>query len=133
MRKTRFLVIICVGISVGFLLGMGVSSLLRAMIAGGDRGLEMTFTALVVSMAGILITYGLKSIPDSQSFVAQGNEIHLASPQPPASEVEETKPLPAIAVATTSLNGIQEQPKASVNGIQTPLVSIPAGVEPVVD
>ena len=80
MRRTRLLVIICVGISVGFLLGMGVSSLLRAMIAGSDRGLEMTFTALVVSMAGILITYGLKSIPDSPSFVAQGNEIHLASP-----------------------------------------------------
>ena len=73
------------------------------MISGGDKGLEMTFTALVVSMAGILITYRLKSIPDSQSFVAQENEMHLASPQPPASEVEETKPLPAIAVATTSL------------------------------
>ena len=103
------------------------------MIVGGDRGLEMTFTALVVSMAGILITYGLKSLPDSQSFVAQGNEMHLASPQPPASEAAETKPLPAIAVATTSLNGIQEQLEARVNGIQTQLVSIPAGVEPVVD
>ena len=103
------------------------------MIVGGGRDLEMTFTALVVSMAGILITYGLKSLPDSQSFVAQGNEMHLASPQPPASEVKETKPLPAIAVTTTSLNGIQEQPEARVNGIQAPLVSIPAGVEPVVD
>ena len=133
MRRTRFLVIICVGISVGFLLGMGVSSLLRAMIAGGESHLKTSVTALVVSMAGILITYGLKSIPDSQSFVAQGNEIHLASPQPPASEVEVTKPLPAITVATTSQNGIHEQPEARVNGIQTPLVSIPAGVEPVVD
>ena len=63
MLKTKVLVIITVGISVGFLLGMGVSALLRAMIAGGDRGLEMTFTALVVFMAGILITYGLKFSP----------------------------------------------------------------------
>ena len=133
MLRTKILVIICVGISVGFLLGMGVSALVRAMIEGGDRGLEMTFTALVIFMAGILITYWLKSIPDSQSFVVQGNEIHLASPQPPASEVEVTKPLLAITVATTSLNGIHEQPEAMVNGIQTPLVSIPAGVEPVVD
>ena len=67
MLKTRILVIITVGMSVGFLLGMGVCALLRAMIAGGDRGLEMTFTALVVCMAGILITYGLKFSPAGEA------------------------------------------------------------------
>jgi len=133
MLRTRVLVIICVGISVGFLLGMGVSALLRAMIAGGDRGLEMTFTALVVCMAGILITYGLKSIPDSQFLVEQGNEIQLTSPQALASEVDETTPLPAVAVETRLLNGIQEQPAARVNGRQTPVAVVPTGVEPVVD
>jgi hypothetical protein len=133
MLRTKILVIICVGISVGFLLGMGVSALVRAMIEGGDRGLEMTFTALVIFMAGILITYGLKSIPDSQSLVVQGNEVLSASPQAPAFEVAETTPLPAVAVTTTSPNGIQAQPEARVNGKQTPLGSVPAGVQPVVD
>ncbi len=81
MLRTRILVIITVGISVGFLLGMGVSALLRAMVAGGDRGLELTFTALVVLMAGILITYGLKSIPENQPTKAPENEEQLNSPQ----------------------------------------------------
>ena len=81
MLKTRILVLITVGISVGFLLGMGVSALLRAMISGGDRGLETTFTGLVVLMAGILITYGLKSTPANQQTKLPGNEIHLSSPQ----------------------------------------------------
>lgn len=81
MLRTRILIIISVGISVGFLLGMGVSALLRAMIAGGDRGLETAFTALVVLMAGILITYGLRSFPEGQQTKLPGNEIHLGSPQ----------------------------------------------------
>ncbi len=66
MLKTRILVIITVGISVGFLLGMGVSALLRAMIAGGDRGLEMTFTALVVLMAGLLLPTVSSSLPPAR-------------------------------------------------------------------
>ena len=81
MLKTRILVIIGVGISVGFLLGMGVSALLRAMISGGDRGLEITFTALVVLMAGILITYGIKYFPEARQTETPGEEVHLSSPQ----------------------------------------------------
>ena len=77
MLKTRVLVIITVGISVGFLLGMGVSALLRAMIAGGDRGLEIAFTALVVLMAGILITYGLKFSPANEPTEHPREEVHL--------------------------------------------------------
>ena len=42
---------------------MGVSALLRTFLDGGDSGLEMTFTALVALMVGILITYVVKSIP----------------------------------------------------------------------
>ena len=61
--RTRILTVISVGITVGFLLGMGVSALLRTFLEGGDSGLEMTFTALVALMVGILITYVVKSIP----------------------------------------------------------------------
>ena len=90
MLKTRILVVITVGISVGFLLGMGVSALLRAMIAGGDRGLEITFTALVVLMAGILITYGIKFSPDNEPTELPMEEVHLnaldLSPDDPPTE-----------------------------------------------
>lgn len=61
--RTRILTIISVGITVGFLLGMGVSALLRATLDGGDKGLELTFTALVMLMVGFLITYVYKSVP----------------------------------------------------------------------
>ena len=42
---------------------MGVSALLRAIMNGGDRGLETTFTALVAMMIGVLITYVAKTVP----------------------------------------------------------------------
>ena len=100
MLKTRILVIITVGMSVGFLLGMGVSALLRAMIAGGDRGLEMTFTALVVFMAGILITYGLKFSPAGEATDVPRNEMHLSSPQSLDMETAETTPTLAASEAT---------------------------------
>ncbi len=100
MLKTRILVIITVGMSVGFLLGMGVSALLRAMIAGGDRGLEMTFTALVVFMAGILITYGLKFSPAGEATDVPRNEMHLSSPQALDMETAETTPTLAASEAT---------------------------------
>ena len=60
--KTRVITIISVGITIGFLLGMGVSSLLRAAQGGGDKGLEVTFTALVAVMVGVLITYVAKTV-----------------------------------------------------------------------
>ena len=100
MLKTRILVIITVGMSVGFLLGMGVSALLRAMIAGGDRGLEMNFTALVVFMAGILITYGLKFSPAGEATDVPRNEMHLSSPQALDMETAETTPTLAASEAT---------------------------------
>ena len=100
MLKTRILVIITEGMSVGFLLGMGVSAFLRAMIAGGDRGLEMTFTALVVLLAGILITYGLKFSPAGEATHLPGNEIHLSSPQALDMETAETTPTLAASEAT---------------------------------
>ena len=133
MLNTRIMVIICVGISVGFLLGMGVSSLLRAMIAGGDRGLEMTFTALVVLMAGILITYGLKSIPDSQVSALPGSEIHLRGPQTASSEIDEPTSVPIPVEGNGVLNGFQVDSEARVNGKEAPATPVPAGAESAVD
>jgi hypothetical protein len=133
MLKTRILVIIGVGISVGFLLGMGVSALLRAMIAGGDRGLEMTFTALVVLIAGIFVTYGLKSIPDSQIATAPWNEINLRSSQSRPTDVNETTTVPFAVESNGVLHGPQAGPEAMVNKKNTPVAPVPAGVEPVVD
>ena len=103
MLKTNVLVIIIVGISVVFLLGMGVSALLRAMIAGGDRGLEMTFTALVVLMAGILITYGLKFSPAGEATEVPGNEVHLSIPQ--ALDMEPAETTPALATSEETVPG----------------------------
>jgi len=133
MLRTRILVIISVGISVGFLLGMGVSALLRAMVAGGDRGLEMTFTALVVLMAGILITYGLKSISDSQMAMAPWSEIHMRGPQSPSTELDETTTVPIAVEENGVLHGLQADLEARVNGKETPVAPVPVGGEPVID
>ena len=70
------------------------------MIAGGDRGLEMTFTALVVFMAGILITYGLKFSPAGEATDVPRNEMHLSSPQALDMETAETTPTLAASEAT---------------------------------
>ncbi len=60
--RTRVLTIIAVGITIGFLFGMGVSALVRGLLAGGDTGLELTFTVLVALMAGALVTYVAKTV-----------------------------------------------------------------------
>ena len=60
--RTRVLTIISVGITIGFLFGMGVSALVRAVLEGGDSGLELTFTALVALMVGVLVTYVAKTV-----------------------------------------------------------------------
>ena len=59
--RTRLLSIISVGITIGFLLGMGVVALLRSAINGRSPGLEVAFTLMVVMMAGALIYYVVKT------------------------------------------------------------------------
>ena len=81
--------IICLGISVGFLLGMGVSPLTRGMIAGANRGLETAFTPLVKLMVGLLITYGLKSITDNPQMADTGNDDSLSGTRSPPAEANE--------------------------------------------
>ena len=53
--------IISVGITLGFLLGMAVVALLRAMIDGTDTGVEIAFTLLVAFMGAMLISYVVRT------------------------------------------------------------------------
>ena len=125
--------IIWVGISVGFLLGIGVSSLTRAMIAGGDRGLETTFTAIVILVAGLLITYGLKSTPVSPQMVDTGNEDSLSRPQSSPTKANEITTVPIAIDENGVLAGNRANQTALVNGYETPVAAVPAVVEPVID
>ena len=59
--RTRILTIVYVGITIGFLLGMGVVALLRAMMEGNGTGLEVTFTMFVGLMAASLVWYVVKT------------------------------------------------------------------------
>ena len=60
--KTRLLSIISIGITIGFLLGLGVVAMLRAIIAGETPQLEVAFTALVAMTAGGLGYYVVRSV-----------------------------------------------------------------------
>ena len=60
--KFRVLTIIAVGITIGFLLGMSVIALLRALLNGESAGLEMSFTALTGLMTASLVTYVMKTL-----------------------------------------------------------------------
>ena len=59
--RTRILTIVYVGITIGFLLGMGVVALLGAMMEGNGTGLEVTFTMFVGLMAALLVWYVMKT------------------------------------------------------------------------
>ena len=60
--KSRILAIIVVGITIGFLLGMSVIALLRALIDGDSAELEISFTALTGLMTTLLVTYVIKTV-----------------------------------------------------------------------
>ena len=59
--RTKLLTIISVGITLGFLLGMAVVALMRAMMDGTDTGLEIAFTLLVAFMGAMLISYVVRT------------------------------------------------------------------------
>ncbi|MDA0262565.1 MAG: hypothetical protein O3A93_03690 [Chloroflexi bacterium] len=59
--KTRLLTIISIGITIGFLLGMGVVAMLRAALVGDTPELEIAFTLMVVMMGGSLVVYVFKT------------------------------------------------------------------------
>lgn len=60
--RTRILSIISIGITIGFLLGMGVVALLRSLIDGEIPELELAFVAMVVMMGGGLVYYVIKAV-----------------------------------------------------------------------
>ena len=59
--RTRILTIVYVGITIGFLLGMGVVALLLAVLNDTGTGLEVTFTIFVSLMAAMLVWYVIKT------------------------------------------------------------------------
>jgi len=59
---TRILSIISVGITIGFLLGMGVVALLRSLLDGETPQQEAAFTMMVIMMGGGLVYYVFKAI-----------------------------------------------------------------------
>ena len=59
--RIRILSIISVGITIGFLLGMGVVALLRRALDGETPELEVAFTLMVVMMSGALTYYVVKA------------------------------------------------------------------------
>ena len=59
--RNKILTIIAVGITLGFLLGMAVVALLRAVVDGTDTGLEIAFTLLVAFMGAMLISYVVRT------------------------------------------------------------------------
>ena len=59
--RTRILSIISVGMTIGFLLGMGVVALLRTLVDGESPELEVAFTLMIVMMGGSLIYYVVKT------------------------------------------------------------------------
>ena len=60
--RTKVLTIISVGITIGFLLGMSVVAMLRALLEGDSAGLEISFTVLTGFVATLLVTYVAKTI-----------------------------------------------------------------------
>ncbi len=65
--RNKILTIIAVGITLGFLLGMAVVTLLRAVVDGTDTGLEIAFTLLVAFMGTMLISYVVRTTRGSSA------------------------------------------------------------------
>ena len=55
--RNRIFAIIFVGMTIGFLLALGMVAILRSLIAGQDVGLSVAFTVFVLFLAGSLLWY----------------------------------------------------------------------------
>ena len=60
--RTRVLTIISVGVTIGFLFGMSVISMLRALLDGQSAPIEISFTIITGFMAAVLITFVAKTV-----------------------------------------------------------------------
>jgi len=59
--NARLLTVISTGITIGFLLAMGLAALSRSLLHGKSPELEIAFTIMVVMMSGGLAYYVVKS------------------------------------------------------------------------
>ena len=59
--RTRILTVIFVGMTIGFLLALGVVSLIRAGLEGDNPGLSIAFTVLVAFLGAVLIWYVVRT------------------------------------------------------------------------
>ncbi len=55
--RNRIFAVIFVGMTIGFLLALGLVAILRSLIEGKDVGLSVAFTAFIVFLAGVLLYY----------------------------------------------------------------------------
>jgi hypothetical protein len=60
--RIQILSIISIGVTIGFMLGMGVVALLRSLLNGKTPELEVAFMAMVVVMGGGLFYYVFKTV-----------------------------------------------------------------------
>ena len=60
--RTRILSIISIGITISFLLQIGVVALLRSLLDGETPQLEAALTMMVITMGGGLVYYVFKTI-----------------------------------------------------------------------
>ena len=60
--RTRILSIISIGVTIGFMLGMGIVVLLRSLLDGETPQQEAAFTMMVIMMGSGLVYYVAKAI-----------------------------------------------------------------------
>jgi hypothetical protein len=60
--KTKLISLISTGITIGFLMAMGVVALLRSVMDGQTPELELAFMVMVMMMGGGLIYYVSKNV-----------------------------------------------------------------------
>lgn len=59
--RTRVFPVIIIGMTIGFLLALGVIAILREIIDGQDAKLAIAFTVFVAMLAAILLWYVVKT------------------------------------------------------------------------
>ena len=59
--RARIITIIIIGMTIGFLLALGVVASLRAVADGDDANLSIAFTVFVLFLAAVLIRYVVKA------------------------------------------------------------------------
>ena len=59
--RTKVITLVLVGLTIGFLLALGLVALLRAIVEGEDVALSVAFTVLMLCLAAVLVVYITKT------------------------------------------------------------------------